>query len=221
MQNVRIFFEKKELAKYISHLDLMRCFNRAMKRASIPIWYTEGFNPHPFMTFAAPLSLGTESYCESVDIRITDEISFDELKQRLNNALPNGINIIKVFYPVLKAEDIAFAQYEISLLTLKNEKLKNEIQTKLESDEILAEKKAKQGRKKIMKQINLKENISSFKIIALNDKVVITIVLTAGNRNNINPSLLIDAVTRDFAIEFEVDSIIKQKIFSQDMSEFE
>ena len=58
MYGIRIFFEKVGVARYISHLDLMRNFERAMRRADIPFWYTEGFNPRPFLTFALPLSLG-------------------------------------------------------------------------------------------------------------------------------------------------------------------
>ena len=71
MQNVRVFFEKTGMTKYISHLDLMRCMTRAIKRAAIPAWYTEGFNPHLFITFALPLTLGVESLCESMDIPIS------------------------------------------------------------------------------------------------------------------------------------------------------
>ena len=63
---VRIFFVKEGPSKYMSHLDLMRCMTRTLRRAGVPIWYTEGFNPHPFMTFAMPLSLGTSGLCETM-----------------------------------------------------------------------------------------------------------------------------------------------------------
>lgn len=221
MRNVRIFFEKKDTAKYISHLDLMRCFSRAVKRAEIAVWYTEGFNPHPFMTFSLPLSLGTESFCESVDMRITDEMTDSEIKERLNAALPSGIAITKVKEPVHKAEEIAFAQFNISFHTKKNEKVKNALETALSADEILAEKKAKQGRKKVMKQVNIKENIKSFKLDALNDTVELNIVLTAGSNNNINPSLLISAVTKEISEDIESVDIVKQKMLCADMTEFE
>ena len=85
MQNdIRIFFTKTGMAKYISHLDLMRCMTRAVKRAQLPLWFTEGYNPHLFMTFARPLSLGQESLCESVDVRLVGEMTFKEIKTRLN-----------------------------------------------------------------------------------------------------------------------------------------
>ena len=72
--DVRMSFQKTGMAKFISHLDTVRCITRAMKRACVPIWFTEGFNPHAFLTFAMPLSLGFESLCETVDFRLMEEI---------------------------------------------------------------------------------------------------------------------------------------------------
>ena len=88
---------------YISHLDINRMMTRAVRRAHLPMWYTEGFNPHLYMTFALPLSLGTESNCESVDMRLIDEISLEEVKNRLNAVLPTGIEVTEVSEPLMKA----------------------------------------------------------------------------------------------------------------------
>lgn len=88
MREVRLRFSKTGRLKYISHLDINRAMSRALKRAGIPLWYTEGFNPHPYMSFSLPLSLGVESLCESVDLRITGEITNKEIKDRLNSVLP-------------------------------------------------------------------------------------------------------------------------------------
>ena len=79
MKNVRILFSKTGRAKYVSHLDLVRAMTRAVRRANIPLWYTEGFNRHPYLTFASPLSLGYEGLRESVDIRMEEAFPFDEL----------------------------------------------------------------------------------------------------------------------------------------------
>ncbi len=69
MKSVRIWFEKRGLAIYTSHLDMNRCLTRAVRRANIPLWYTEGFNPHPYITFLLPLPLGQEGRREPLDIR--------------------------------------------------------------------------------------------------------------------------------------------------------
>jgi len=104
---VRIYFEKSGPARYISHLDLLRCFERSLRRAEIPFWYTEGFNPRPFMSFAQPLSLGTIGLREIVDIRLVEDMSFDTVIQKLNAVLPEGLVVHNAVIPQKKVNDIA------------------------------------------------------------------------------------------------------------------
>ena len=221
MRSIRIFFEKKNMAKYISHLDLMRCFSRALKRARLNIWYTEGYNPHAFMTFSLPLSLGTESFCESVDIRMLDETPVDEIKDRLNETLPSDIRITKVAEPVHKADEIAFAEFEIRLNTDNPEKVKASVAERLSADEIIVEKKAKQGRKKITKPVDIKGCIKSFELSESEGCALLKITLSAGTKNNINPSLLLDAVTADVKDNIESIDIKKNKMLLEDLTQFE
>jgi radical SAM-linked protein len=117
--NVRVFFSKSGNAKYISHLDLYRAMGRAVKRARLPVWITEGFNPHIYMTFALPLALGIEGGEESMDLRLTenppvaDLSGFSEVAARLNAVMPQGLEVIRVAEPVHKANEIKKARYEI------------------------------------------------------------------------------------------------------------
>lgn len=213
MQNdIRIFFTKTGMAKYISHLDLMRCMARAVKRAGLPLWFTEGFNPHLFMTFARPLSLGQESLCESVDVRLVDEMSLKEIKTRLNDALPADITVISAAKPVHKPSEIAYADYEIRLYTETPSALLAAIEQNLAKPALLVQKKAKQGRRKIEKEIDIKPNISEFCAQAEGDSVFITLRLTAGDKNNINPSLMLDALCQDFAGEMQNTDILKKRL---------
>lgn len=221
MRSIRIFFEKKNMAKYISHLDLMRCFSRAVKRARLNIWYTEGFNPHAFMTFSLPLSLGTESFCESVDIRMLDETPLDEIKDKLNETLPPDIRITKVAEPVHKADEIAFAEFEIRLNTDNPEKVKASVEEKISADEIIVEKKAKQGRKKVLKPVDIKGNIHTYELETGEKYVLLKIIISAGTKTNINPSLLIDAVTADVKEDIESVDIKKNKMLLEDLTQFE
>lgn len=221
MRSIRVFFEKKNMAKYISHLDLMRCFSRAVKRARLNIWYTEGFNPHAFMTFSLPLSLGTESFCESVDIRMLDETPLDEIKDRLNETLPPDIRITKVAEPVHKADEIAFAEFEIRLNTDNPKKVKASVEEKISADEIIVEKKAKQGRKKVLKPVDIKGNIHSYELETGEKYVLLKIIISAGTKTNINPSLLIDAVTADVKDDIESVDIKKNKMLLEDLTQFE
>ena len=97
MQKIfRIKFEKADVAKYISHLDLNRLFARALSRAGLKIAHSEGFNPHPKIVFASTLSLGIESFCEAVDIKIIGDITAEEISAKLQGVFPSGINVLDV-----------------------------------------------------------------------------------------------------------------------------
>ena len=147
MQEIRLRFSKTDTAKYISHLDTNRVFARAFARAKIPLWFTEGFNPHPYMSFSLPLSLGVESLCENVDIRILEDIPYDEIKNRMNEALPQGIRVVDVYDDFLDCHEIAYSDYVYKLEFADNDAAHEKIKSVLESDEILAQKKGKKGKR--------------------------------------------------------------------------
>ena len=146
MREVRLRFSKTGRLKYISHLDINRAMSRALKRAGIPLWYTEGFNPHPYMSFSLPLSLGVESLCESVDLRITGEITNKEIKDRLNSVLPEDLKIIDVYDDFRDNSEIVYSDYVYKFEFADNDLALEKIKNVLSSDEILALKKGKQGR---------------------------------------------------------------------------
>ena len=115
MITVRISFEKKNEASYISLLDLQRVMQRVLKRSGLPVWHTLGFNPHIYMTFACPLSLGQESECECVDVKTEAENpDFAQWQTELNAIMPTGIRITHVGPVQMKADLIAFACYQIT-----------------------------------------------------------------------------------------------------------
>ena len=162
MREVRLRFSKTGRLKYISHLDINRAMSRALKRAGIPLWYTEGFNPHPYMSFSLPLSLGVESLCESVDLRITGEITNKEIKDRLNSVLPEDLKIIDVYDDFRDNSEIVYSDYVYKFEFADNDLALEKIKNVLSSDEILALKKGKQGRKRVMKETNIKSFIDKY-----------------------------------------------------------
>ena len=111
--NTRVFFSKMNRAKYISHLDLNHTVLRAIRRSKLPVWQTEGYNPHTYVAFMLPLSLGQEGVREAMDFRLTEDVSFEEVAQRLNDALPPDIRVTEVTEPHYKNTDIASAEYRI------------------------------------------------------------------------------------------------------------
>ena len=112
---LRLKFTKTGKMKYISHLDLNRAFTHAFLRADIPVWHTEGFNPHPKIIFSLPLPLGVESICEFLDFKITKDVSPEKIKKALNDTLPDGFEILDIYQPAAKFSEITHAGYEIEI----------------------------------------------------------------------------------------------------------
>lgn len=220
MREVRLRFSKTGRLKYISHLDINRAMSRALKRAQIPLWYTEGFNPHPYMSFSLPLSLGVESLCESVDLRIISDITNDEIKNRLNNVLPQDIKIVDVYNDFRDNSEIVYSDYVYKFEFKDNETAFEKIKNVLSSDEIIALKKGKQGRKRVMKETNIKSFIDKYSISIRNDVIVLNIRLLAGPEKNLNPSLLFDTIIRLIDMDFEWKSIARISLLDKDYKEF-
>lgn len=220
MREVRLRFAKQGRLKYISHLDINRAMARAFKRAEIPLWYTEGFNPHPYMSFSLPLSLGVESLCESVDIRLIDEISNEEIKKRMNAVLPDDLRILDVYDDFRDNSEIVFSDYVYKFQFKDNESALEKIKSVLESNEILALKKGKQGRKRIFKETDIKAFIDKYAVSIRDDVIVLNIRLFAGPDKNLNPSLLFDTIIRLIETDFEWKSIARISLLDKDYKEF-
>ena len=116
MTTVRIFFEKCGESAYISLLDLQRVFHRLLKISGLPVWYTQGFNPHIYLSFSCPLSLGQESLCESCEVKTEQEhIDGEAWRAALQPLMPRGITVTKVAPAQAKVGEIATAAYHITM----------------------------------------------------------------------------------------------------------
>lgn len=220
MREVRLRFSKQGRLKYISHLDINRAMSRAFKRAEIPLWYTEGFNPHPYMSFSLPLSLGVESLCESVDIRIVGSITNNEIKNRMNSVLPEGLKVLDVYDDFYDNGEISYSDYVYKFQFDDNALALEKIKSILDGDEILALKKGKQGRKKVFKETNIKSFIDKYNISLRDDTVVLNIRLLAGTDKNLNPSLLFDTIIRLIDMDYQWKSISRIALLKKDYSQF-
>lgn len=220
MREVRLRFSKTGRLKYISHLDINRAMGRAFKRAEIPLWYTEGFNPHLYMSFSLPLSLGVESLCESVDIRLIDNITNEEIKKRMNAVLPADLKIADVYDNFRDNSEIVYSDYVYKFQFADNEKALEKISLLLSADEIMALKKGKQGRKKVLKETNIKPFIDKYNISIRDDIIILNIRLLAGGEKNLNPSLLFDTIIRLIDMDFEWKSIARISLLDKDYKEF-
>ena len=112
----RALFEKTGQAIWISHLDLMRLFQRAFKRAGLNLTHTQGYNPRPSVSIALPLSVGVKSHCELLDFDLEGEqVSCEEIKVRLNQALVEGVRVLEVYEQTPKIRDIALLDCDVTL----------------------------------------------------------------------------------------------------------
>lgn len=216
MSDLRIFFSKTGRAKYISHLDLNRCFQRALKRSELPVWHTQGFNPHIYLTFSLPISLGFESLCEPCDLRLNEEIPYNEVKERLNRHLPSGLEVLQVAAPVHKHTEIVNARYEIIFQDNNGDKLISIIHQAMSQKQILVTKKSKKG----TSEIDLCNFFEGYKLTALLGAVKMTIVLPAGVEKNINPSLLSDYLAEKTEKDPDSASIFRVALLLQNGEEF-
>ncbi len=186
MSKMRLKFSKLGMGKYISHLDLLRCFTRAIHRAELPVRYSQGFNPHQLITFSLPLALGTTSETEFVDIDFEEGTDPIEVIKGLNMCLPPDIKILEASLPNIKAKDIVSAEY-IFDISADSEVDRNKITDFFAQDNISAVKKTKRGEK----EINLREFIHEVKEISVDyEKLIIKAVISAGGENNIKPGIV-------------------------------
>lgn len=220
MREIRLRFSKTGQAKYISHLDTNRVFSRAFARTKLNLWFTQGFNPHPYMSFSLPLSLGVESLCENVDIRILDDISNDEVKKRVNDALPLGIRILDVYDDFMDCHEIVYSDYVYKFEFLDNEKAIEKIKEVLQSDTIMAQKKGKQGKRRVLKETDIKQFIDKYSISIRDNQIVLNIRLLAGPDKNLNPSLLFDTIIRLIDMDYEWKSIGRINLLTKDFKEY-
>lgn len=214
---VRVWFTKTGRAKYISHLDLNRCMTRAVQHAKIPLWYTEGFNPHPFLTFALPLSLGIDGVRESMDLRLVEEISKEELIRTVNEGLPEDIRLFDVTAPTMKPGKIAYGDYTITVLPEDRPAAEAEqtLRELLAQEEIVVKKKSKSG----IKDVDIKPFLDIQSLRTEGDSVVCEIRLPAGSVQNINPHLLFDALENFCGVRFYA-KITRNNLFDKDGAVF-
>ncbi len=221
---VRLKFCKVGTLQYISHLDLQRTFNRILVRACVPVWYTQGFNPHIKLVFSTPLSVGSESVCEYLDIRLSREMPLDELKERLNAEMTDEFYITEVYEPKNDFSSIAYASYDICIHTNgASEDMAREIASVLTTSPLNMIKKGKSGEREIdiiplIKSVKAEYN-------AERGDIALNVVLSASSTQYLNPEMLITALKGKTDIlsgsmTEEYYSILRTSLRKEDMSEF-
>ena len=203
MSNYIIKYARGEEVKYISHLDFVKFIQRAVRRADLPMLYSYGFNPHPQMAIALPLSVGVTSDCELMRIGFDGDFLEDEIKNTLNSVLPDGFSVTMV--KNCKESKIDFSTINRADYICKCEvegKTEFDVEKFLSNDKILVMKKSKSG----IKEADIKSHIHFMELIDVNDDIVtFSMCLSAGNEYNLKPDTVIDAMMKydeDFKVNF-------------------
>ncbi len=218
MSKWRLKFSKTGMGKYISHLDLLRTFTRAIHRANLPVKYSQGFNPHQLITFSLPLALGVTSETEFVDIDFEDTATPKMIGEALNKTLPPDIKILRVSRPECRANDIVSARYTIKLTSPKQIE-KQLVEGFFAQENISAMKKTKKGDK----EVNLKDFILECCIEKAEDtQIALDAVFSAGGSANIKPDIVIAKLAEHLGFsEFDEVNIHRTEIFYNSGKEIE
>lgn len=214
----RLTYGKTGRARYISHLDLMRTMQRAFKRAGIPIWYTQGFNPHAYLNFPLALSLGTDSKIEILDVALIEKLEFNEIVEKLNACMPEGLYIYKAAKPVNKHTAISFAEYEIKFNTnIDIFETKQRFEHFVSRDKIEI---AKRSKKKGINLVDIKPHINLVSVCEKNDMIVVDIILPAGCEFNLNTSAVMNAFSDAENLEIKNIYTTRTKIMCKNGEDF-
>ncbi|NLT47149.1 MAG: DUF2344 domain-containing protein [Clostridiales bacterium] len=197
MNRYLLKFEKTGQLRYTSHLDLLRLFRRTFKRVGIDLLYSQGFNPHPKMSFAQPLSLGYTSIGEYLEIETRMPYNESFLVDSMNSSLPYGVKVLACREipdsPKTAASLVRWADYEVRLPEGHAFPTDLQLRLFLDQDAILVSKRAKKGKE--MVEIDIKPMIHELQTAFDDDgKQVLTMKIRTGSESNLNPELLLGSL---------------------------
>ena len=189
---LRLAFCKKGALQYISHLDLQRTFRRILSRAELPLWYAQGFNPHPKLVFGLPLPIGCESVCELADIKLVRDIPAEDILARLHKATVAELDFFACYPAERKFADIDAALYEYVIDSDIDGEMFEKIERVLSNSPLTVMKHTKSGEK----EVDIFPMIKSFGIEKLESGLKITALLAAGSEQNLSPEYLLEALRK-------------------------
>ena len=212
MSNYVLKYKRDERVKYISHLDFVRLFHRTVRRAGVSFVYSQGFNPHPIMTVAMPLSVGVTSDCEYLKAGFSDDLKMNEIKSRINNAFPPGFEILEIKKLVAKEIDfskITKAEYIVELETKDD----IDVEKFMALPEVKVMKKSKSG----IKESDIRPYIYDLeKIKEENGIITLKMCLACGSGYNLKPDSVADAFSKYSDTDIEFISVHRSNLLFED-----
>ena len=200
MHKARLRFKKEKEGVYVSHLDLTRMFSRAFSRLRIPIQYTQGFNPHPYMVFGPPLSVGVTGMAEVLDVELVNDMPGEVVLERFAGAMPQGIEIIDCYEGEDKLAAIEKADYSgyVTFPAPMDEKGLSFVRAHFESEEMWVTKRTKRGER----QMDLAKLIDAI-TFSLDEAgaILFEARVACGSVENVNPIYITRAIAAAVGME--------------------
>lgn len=202
MPEQRLLFSKTGRARFISHLDLMRTFQRAFLRAGIAIKHTEGFNPHAFVSIALPLSVGYSSQCEILEFGLTEGAVTEEVPARLNAVLPEGILVLECYDAQRSVKELTWVDYAVELSYDRPAagEAAQALSALLERESLVVRKRSKKAKSGFV-DVDLIPLIHSHAISVKENAITLELVVKAQNPG-LNPALLLEALPEELQPDF-------------------
>ena len=190
----RMMFIKKDNGIWISHLDLMRVFQRSFRRAGIAIKHTQGFNPHAYVSVVMPLSVGMTSQCEFLDFETDDGIALATVCEKMNCTLPQGVHCIEAYETGKKIKELSFLRVKV-VMEYDNgapESICKLLEDLFASDTIIVAKRTKKG----PADVDIRTMIHEMSVSLENGNVVVLEAVVSAQNPSLNPALLVTAIEK-------------------------
>lgn len=202
MPDQRLLFSKTGRARFISHLDLMRTFQRAFLRAGIAIKHTEGFNPHAFVSIALPLSVGYSSQCEILEFGLLEGAAAEEVPSRLNAVLPEGIHVLECYDAQRPVKALTWVDYAVELSYDRPAagQAAQALTELLDRESLVVRKRSKKAKSGFV-DVDLIPLIRSHTVSATENSITLDMVVRAQNPG-LNPALLLEALPQALQPDF-------------------
>jgi len=211
---VRFQFKRGDELKFIGHLDILRVFERAFKRAELPISHSQGFNPRPQVVFGQPMPLGLTSDGEFADVQLDADMDPTEFMRRLNASLPPGLKLVDAGKRENQSNimsQVGAARYRIEVESPGEIELPGAIGSIMEKEEIITVKKTKSGEK----EINIRPLVFDISVWASGSSGYFDVLLGAGQENNVRPELFLSGVNKVCGLELEMQRMHRFMLYGR------
>lgn len=213
MSTLRIQYVKKDNMKFLSHLEMVRFMERAFRRMELPLKFSQGFNPHPKISFAAPLAVGVSSEAEIVEVELTEAIDPAKFLEDHKKDVPEGLSFVrakevsgtgKLMALVAASEYLVEVSFNEAVKPADDRNEKQELVNFLSNEEIIIQKKNKKGK---IKDVNIRPFVIDAKtVLSENDRSIYRMTVATGSNGNLKPELLIELFMKELGLEENAES---------------